>query len=114
MPLSCRRFIAAHNRCASGLRSALPAYSFSRLILTSDMSQFGPAPGSLIETRGCIITAAPPFGCGLTALLLQIEFILLAVRMPRFVMRKDVFLRMAVHNVDGAINIVTRHIVIVS
>lgn len=78
------------------------------------MSQFGPAPGSLIETRGCIITAASPFGCGLTALLLQIGFLLLAVRMPSFVMRKDVFLRMAVQNVDGAINIVTRYIVIVS
>lgn len=50
--------IAAHNRCASGVRAALPAYPFPRLTLTSDMSQFGPASGSLTETRGRIITAA--------------------------------------------------------
>ena len=38
--------IAAHNRCASGVRAALPAYHFPRLTLTSGMSQFGPASGS--------------------------------------------------------------------
>lgn len=46
------------------------------------------------------MTAALPFGCGITALLLQIGFLLLAVRLPRFVMRQDIFLRLAVHNVD--------------
>lgn len=38
--------IAAHNRCASGVRAALPAHPFPRLTLTSGMSQFGPASGS--------------------------------------------------------------------
>ena len=38
--------IAAHNRCASGVRAALPSYPFPRLTLTSGMSQFGPASGS--------------------------------------------------------------------
>ncbi len=42
-PLS---LIAAHNRCASGVHAALPAYPFPRLTLTSGMSQFGPASGS--------------------------------------------------------------------
>ena len=42
------------------------------------------------------MTAALPFGCGLTALLLQIAFLLMAVRLPRFVMRQDVFLRLVV------------------
>ena len=46
------------------------------------------------------MTAALPFGCGISALLLQICFLILAVRLPRFVMRQDVFLRLAVHNVD--------------
>ena len=50
------------------------------------------------------MTAALPFGCGTTALLLQIDFLLLAVRLPRFVMRQDVFLRLAVHNVDVVIS----------
>ncbi len=50
------------------------------------------------------MTAALPFGCGLPALLLQIGFLLLAVRLPRFVMRQDVFLRLAVHNVDVVIS----------
>lgn len=49
------------------------------------------------------MTAALPFGCGLTALLLQIAFLLMAVRLPRFVMRQDVFLRLAVHYVDVVI-----------
>lgn len=57
-----------------------------------------------MATRGSIMTAALPFGCGLTALLLQICFLLLAVRLPRFVMRQDVFLRLAVHNVDVVIS----------
>ena len=46
------------------------------------------------------MTAALPFGCGLFALLLHFELLLLTVRLPRFVMRQDVFLRLAVHNVD--------------
>lgn len=46
------------------------------------------------------MTAALPFDCGISALLLQIGFLILAVRLPRFVMRQDVFLRLAVHNVD--------------
>ncbi len=50
------------------------------------------------------MTASLPFGCGLTALLFQVDFILLAVRLPRFVMRQDVFLRLAVHNVDVVIS----------
>lgn len=54
------------------------------------------------------MTAALPFGCGLTALLLQIGFLLLAVCLPRFVMRQDVFLRLAVHNVDVVISQVDR------
>lgn len=45
------------------------------------------------------MTAALPFGCGLPALLLQIGFLLLAVRPPRFVMRQDVFLRLAVQHI---------------
>lgn len=46
------------------------------------------------------MTAALPFDCGLTALLLDFELLLLTVRMPSFVMRQDVFLRLAVHNVN--------------
>lgn len=58
MPLSPCRIIAAYNRCASGTSAALPAYPFPRLTLTSGMSQFGPASGSLKETRGHIMTVA--------------------------------------------------------
>lgn len=50
------------------------------------------------------MTAASPYGCGLSALLLDFELLLLAVRLPRFVMRQDVFLRLAVHNVDVVIS----------
>lgn len=49
------------------------------------------------------MTAALPFGCSTTALLLQIGFLLLAVRLPRFVMRQDVFLRLAVQNIPVVI-----------
>lgn len=59
-----------------------------------------------METRGSIMTAALPFGCGLTALLLQIGFLLLAVRLPRFVMRQDVFLRLAVQYIPVVIRTV--------
>ncbi len=54
-------------------------------------------------TQDSIMTAALPYDCGLTAFLLQIGFLLLAVRLPRFVMRQDVFLRLAVKNVDVVI-----------
>ena len=50
------------------------------------------------------MTAALPFGCGLSVLLLQSSVLLLAVRLPRFVMRQDVFLCLAVHNVDVVIS----------
>lgn len=73
MPLSPCRIIAAYNRCASGVRAALPSYPFPRLPLTSGMSQFGPASGSLKETRGHIMTVA----CkrGLSALLAHNDFL---------------------------------------
>lgn len=45
------------------------------------------------------MTAALPFGCGLTASLLQIGFLLLAVRLPRFVMRQDVALRLLIQHI---------------
>ena len=54
------------------------------------------------------MTAAWPFDCGLTALLLDFELLLLTVRLPRFVMSQDVFLRLAVHNVDVVISQVDR------
>lgn len=57
-----------------------------------------------MATRGSIMTAALPFGCGLTALLLQILYLHLTVRLPRFVMRQDVALRLAVQNVDVVIS----------
>ena len=53
-----------------------------------------------MATQGSIMTAALPFSGGLSALLLQIDFLLLAVHLPRFVMRQDVFLRLAVQNVN--------------
>lgn len=46
------------------------------------------------------MTAALPFGCGLPALLLQISFLLLAVRLPHFVMRQDVFLRLLIQHIN--------------
>jgi len=52
MPLSRCRSIAAYNRCAAGCRTALPAYPSSLLTLTSGMSQFGPASGSLYRDSG--------------------------------------------------------------
>ena len=57
-----------------------------------------------MATQGSIMTAALPLGYGLTALLIHIGFLLLTVRLPRFVMRQDVFLRLAVHNVDVVIS----------
>ena len=57
-----------------------------------------------MATQDSIMTAALPFGCGLSALLLHFELLLLAVGFPRFVMRQDVFLRLAVHNVNIVIS----------
>jgi hypothetical protein len=55
-----------------------------------------------MATQGNIMIAALPFGCGLKTPLCDSGFFL-AVRLPRFVMRQDVFLRLAVHNVDVVI-----------
>lgn len=71
-------------------------------------SQRSAIPARHYATRGSIMIAALPFGCGLPALLLQIGFLLLAVRLPRFVMRQDVFFRLAVHNFDVVISQVDR------
>ena len=90
MPLRCCRFIAANNRCAYGVRAALP-----ELLLIHDPSPIT-TQARHYATRGSIMTAALPFDYGLTALLLDFELLLLAVRLPRFVMRQDVFLRLAV------------------
>lgn len=49
------------------------------------------------------MTAALPFGCGLTVLLLHFSVLLLAVRLPRFVMRQDVFLRLVVQHIPVVI-----------
>lgn len=66
MPLSCCRFIAAYNRCAFGFRAALP-----ELVLI-----YGPSPITTqarhYATRGSIMTAALPFGYGLSALLIHL------------------------------------------
>jgi hypothetical protein len=48
------------------------------------------------------MTAALPFGYGLINMFLQVGFILLAVSLPRFVMRQDVFLCLAVQNINIA------------
>ena len=98
MPLSCCRFIAAYNRCAFGFRDALP-----ELVLIYEPSPIT-TQARHYATRGSIMTAALPFGCGLTALLLDFELLLLAVRLPRFVMSQDVFLRLPVQNVDVLIS----------
>lgn len=52
-----------------------------------------------MANQGSNKTAALPFGCCLSALLLQVDFLILAVRLPRFVMRQDVFLRLAVQHI---------------
>lgn len=63
MPLSCCRFIAADNRYASGVRAALPelVLIYEPLPITTQARHYA--------TRGSIMTAALPFGCGLSALL---------------------------------------------
>ena len=97
MPLRCCRFIAAYNRCASGVRAALP-----ELVLIYEPSPIT-TQARHYATRGSIMTAALPFGCGLTALLLDFELLLMAVSLTRFVMRQDVFLRLAVQNIPVVI-----------
>lgn len=59
-------------------------------------------------TRGSIMTAALPYDCGLTALLLQIGFLLLAVCLPRFVMRQDVALRLLIQHIPVIICCIDR------
>lgn len=76
--------IASYNRCASGVRAALP-----ELVLIYEPSPIT-TQARHYATRGSIMTAALPFGCGLTALLLDFELLLLAVSLPRFVMYQDV------------------------
>ena len=94
MPLRCCRFIAADNRCASGIRATLPELIliYEPLTITTQARHYA--------TRGSIITAALPYDCGLSALLLDFEFLLLTICLPRFVMRQNVFLRLAVHDVN--------------
>lgn len=62
MPLSLCRLLAADNRCASGIHAALPELIliYEPLPITTQARHYA--------TRGSIITAALPFGCGLTAL----------------------------------------------
>lgn len=100
MPLDCCRFIAAHNRCSSGVRAALP-----ELILIYEPSPIT-TQARHYATQGSIMTAALPYDCGLTALLLQIGFLLLAVSLPRFVMHQDVSLGLLIQDV----NIVVCHV----
>lgn len=66
MPLSCCRSIAADNRCASGVRAALPelVLIYEPLPITTQARHYA--------TRGSIMTAAVPFGCGLSVWLSHI------------------------------------------
>ena len=59
MPLSSCRIIAAYNRCASGVRAALPELIviYEPLPITTQARDYA--------TRGSIMTAALPYGCGL-------------------------------------------------
>ena len=65
MPLRCCRSIAAYNRCASGVRAALP-----ELVLIYEPSPIT-TQARHYATRGSIMTAALPFGCGLSVLLVH-------------------------------------------
>lgn len=60
MPLRRCRSIAADNRCASGVRAALPELIliYEPLPITTQARHYA--------TRGSIMTAALPFGCGLS------------------------------------------------
>lgn len=92
--LEVRCFIAAYDRCAFGFRAALP-----ELVLIYEPSPIT-TQARHYATRGSIMPAALPFGCGLTALLLHFELLLLAVSVPCFVMRQDVALRLLIQHVD--------------
>ncbi len=61
-----------------------------------------------MATQGSIITAALPFGCGLTALLLDFEFLLLTICLPRFVMRQDVALGLLIQHIPVIICCIDR------
>lgn len=61
MPLRCCRIIAAYNRCAFGIRAALP-----ELIVIYEPSPIT-TQARHYATRGNITTATLPFGCGLSA-----------------------------------------------
>jgi hypothetical protein len=65
MPLRCWRFIAADNRCASGVRDALPELIliYEPLPITTQARHYA--------TRGSIMTAALPFDYGLSVLLVH-------------------------------------------
>lgn len=62
MPLRCCRVIAADNRCASGIHAALPELIlfYEPLPITTQARHYA--------TRGSIMTAALPDGCGLSVL----------------------------------------------
>lgn len=65
MPLRCCRSIAANNRCASGVRAALPelVLIYEPLPITTQAHHYA--------TRGSIMTAALPFDCGLSVFLVH-------------------------------------------
>lgn len=65
MPLRCCRVIAADNRCVSGIHAALP-----ELILIYEPLPITTQARSM-ATQGSIMTAALPFGCSLSALLVH-------------------------------------------
>lgn len=62
MPLSGCRVIAAYNRCAYGVRAALPEFIlfYEPLPITTQARHYA--------TRGSIMTAALSFDCGLSVL----------------------------------------------
>lgn len=60
MPLRCCRSIAADNRCAFGVRAALP-----ELVLIYEPLPIATQASSM-ATRGSVMTAALPLGCGLS------------------------------------------------
>lgn len=60
MPLRCCHVIAAYDRCAYGVRAALPEFVliYEPLPITTQARHYA--------TRGSIMTAALPFDCGLS------------------------------------------------
>lgn len=61
-----------------------------------------------MATQDSIMTAALPFGCGLSALLLHFELLLLTVCLPRFVMHQDVALSLLIHYIPVMVCCVDR------